>query len=672
MKRATHETFDIPALDIRAEIGSIDVDARTAELIFSTGAAVERMDWWSGKRYQEVLSLDPKHVRLDRLNKAGSLLDSHSAWSVSDILGSVVPGSARIEKGKAVATVKFSKRAAVDEIFRDVQEGVIRSVSVGYRVHKFEEDASKDNKIPVRTAVDWEPYEISLVPMPADAGARVRSEKPTNTNPCVIVRAAQEEAMERENPTPETPQVPAQTPATTPIDAAAVRAEATQAERARAKGIRDAVRVANLDTAVADELIGRDITLDVARAEIFTKLAERSAQNPTTQHVRTIGEDARDKWIRGVSAWLLLRTDKADLVARHEKMLAEKDNRQPEAIGQPGEFRGLTLIDLARQTLERAGVDTRGMDKMAIAGHAMAYRSGYQTTSDFATVLENVMHKVLRAAYALQPDTWSRWCGTTSVSDFRTHNWYRMGSLTELDAITEHGEFTNKSIPDAEKQTYSASTRGNIIAISRQVIVNDDISFVMRLSEAFGRAGKLTIEKRAYTRLAENSDLGPALSDTKSIFHADHSNISTSAALSVAAIDADRVKMAQQKDVNSVDFLDLRPEVLLVPIGLGGAAREVNAQEYNDDSNKHQRKPNVVRGLFRDVVDTPRLSGTRRYLFANPASDPVMVVSFLEGQREPVLESEDGWRTDGVELRARLDFGVDGVDFRSAITNAGV
>ena len=180
-------TIEVPPLCVRAAVDSINTEARTVELIFSTGAGVDRMDWWTGKRYLEKLSLDPKHIRLDRLNEGGPLLDSHSSWSVSDQLGAVVPGSCRLMKSDARCTVVFSKRESVNEIWQDVQDGIIRSVSVGYRVHKFEEDASEDNKIPIRTAVDWEPYEVSMVSMPADAGAKTRGDQRTDLNPCVLV-----------------------------------------------------------------------------------------------------------------------------------------------------------------------------------------------------------------------------------------------------------------------------------------------------------------------------------------------------------------------------------------------------------------------------------------------------------------------------------------------------
>ena len=164
----------MPPLSVRADVGSIDADARTVSLIFSTGAAVTRSDPWSGKQYREVLSLDPKHVRLERMNAGAPLLDGHAGWSVGDVLGAVEPGSARLEKGKATATVRFSRRDAVEPVFQDVRDGILRSVSVGYRVQRFEDTGEARDGYPVMLATRWVPFEISMVPMGADAGARVQ------------------------------------------------------------------------------------------------------------------------------------------------------------------------------------------------------------------------------------------------------------------------------------------------------------------------------------------------------------------------------------------------------------------------------------------------------------------------------------------------------------------
>jgi hypothetical protein len=78
-----------------------------------------------------------------------------------------------------------------------------------------------------------------------------------------------------------------------------------------------------------------------------------------------------------------------------------------------------------------------------------------------------------------------------------------------------------------------------------------------------------------------------------------------------------------------------------------------------------------VRGLFGDIVDTPRLSGTRRYLFAATSEAPVLEVAFLDGNDAPYLESETGFTVDGTRWKVRLDFGIAAVDYRGAVTNAG-
>lgn len=175
-------------LDLRAEIGSINNEARTVDLTFATPKAdVLRYDWETGKRFYERLSLDPKHVRMERLSSgAAPLLDTHSAWTLASQIGVVERASVNGKLGEA--TVRFSKRADVEPFYQDVLDKIIRNNSVGYRVFRFEDTGESRNGYVVMLATDWEPYEISMVPMGADAGARTRSSKDVETNPCVFVR----------------------------------------------------------------------------------------------------------------------------------------------------------------------------------------------------------------------------------------------------------------------------------------------------------------------------------------------------------------------------------------------------------------------------------------------------------------------------------------------------
>lgn len=663
------ETVNMPPLSFRADIGAIDEEARTFDVIFSTGAPVVRMDWWSGKRYLEVLAIKPENVRLERLNSGAPLLDAHSAWSVGDVLGTIEPDSARIEKGKAVAKIRFSKREAVEPIFQDVRDKIIRSVSVGYRVHKFEEKTGKSNELPIRTATDWEPFEISMVPMPADTGARVRQGDTSDTNTCVITRGL-EGTMDEETKVQETPPAEAskETPKEEPpVNIEATRAAAATAERERVLGIQNAVRLGGdrLPNGMAADMIGRNLTLDQARKEIFDVLARASDRElPPNAGRLEVGADERDKWLRGAMNWLLVKSGAATLVARAEK--AEL------ASFAPGEFRGWTLLDLAKMSIERAGQSTRGLDKMSLVAKAFTVRNA-QTTSDFTVLLENTMHKVLQAAYALAPDTWRLWCKEGTVTDFRAHNRYRTGHFSVLDDLNEAGEFKHKAIPDGEKGSITVTTKGNIVAITRQLIVNDDMGVLNDLLSKLGRASQLSIETSAYALLAQNAGLGPNQTDGQPLFAAARVNIGVGAAITMAAIDADAAVMAAQRDPAGQEYLDLVPFTLMVPRALRATALSINQSQYDPDtlSGKSQFKPNICMGMFKNVVATPRITGTRRYLFADPAVAPVFEVAFLEGQTAPVLESRDGWTTDGSEMRVRFDYGVAAIDHRGAVTNAG-
>ena len=193
------QTVQAVPLDLRVDIGAIHTDARTVELTFATPKAdVLRFDWDTGKRFYERLSLDPKHVNMERLaSGTAPLLDTHSAWSIANQIGVVETAGLSGKSGEA--KVRFSKRADVEPFYQDVVDKIIRNNSLGYRVYRFEDAGETKRGYPVLIATEWEPYEISMVPMGADAGARTRSAKDIPTNPCVIVRSGLTDADRARN-----------------------------------------------------------------------------------------------------------------------------------------------------------------------------------------------------------------------------------------------------------------------------------------------------------------------------------------------------------------------------------------------------------------------------------------------------------------------------------------
>lgn len=699
-------TVDLPVLSRAAAIvpNSLDEEARTVDVIWTTGAAVLRGFY---DRYWEELSLDPKHVRLKRLNNGAPVLNAHNDRDARGVIGVVVPGSARIENGRGIATVRFAKAeddAAADEIWRKVKDGILQNVSVGYSTYKMEEVEAGKDKVKRFRATDWEPYEISPVPMGADDGAGFRAESTTaKRTACVFVTrtatANKDRTMDPENdPTTPAPQgsptaaadaaqeaaATAATAATRRArmeeraarDAAAAQAaeDAIAGERARVAGIRKIAQQSRLGDGWATSLIEAGVSAEKAREVAFREITSADSEHDVDGVLRIgAGDDARDKFLRGATAWLIERTGK-------RKLLEQAKKRAPDLfegfeLGGGGEFRGLSPVELARESLERAGRKTRGMDRMRMLGEAFTFRSGsYQTTSDFATLLENVLHKMLLGAYATQETTWQRFCGTDDVPDFRTSSRYRTGSLPSLPKISEHGEYTTGIVPDGAKYGISTERHGEIFSLSREAILNDDMGALANLAGEFGRAAARTIENDVYALLALNSGLGPTMSDSQPFFHANRANVGTGSALTVAGLDADRVLMRAQKDPSNRDYLSLSPRILVVPDALEGTARVINDAQYDPDTANKLQRPNMVRGLFGDIVGTPRLASntTRRYLFADPNICAAIVVAFLEGYgRGPIMESQNGWRIDGVEWKVTQYAKAQEADAKGAVTNAG-
>ncbi len=670
-------TRNVGPLSVRAEVASVDPEKRTVDLVWTTGARVRRGFW---EPYEEELSLDEKHVRMGRLNSGRApLLDSHNGYDLRGVLG--VVESARIDaKAKqGHATVRFARpddSDKSDRVFRLVQDGIIRNVSVGYRVHRLEKVEETSDRIPVMRATDWEPYEISMVPMGADAEAAVRAEG-AEVNPCEFVTDEPEDRMPEKNETTTATENPQRAPAPQ-VDEAAIRAEAAKAERERAAELQRVGRGLGLPEALAAEHVAKGTSVEEFRKIAIDERAKGQTETFGQGPRIDAGEDARDKFVRGMSAWLVVRSGLETTMLEAAKRAPTPRVRTQilgsvrEAEGfDPGEFRGLSMVDMARQSLERAGIRTAGWEKMKIIGEALVQRAGYHSTGDFSTGLENVMHKTLLASYLITPDSWSRFCKRGSVADFRAHPRYRLGTFGTLSTVNEGGEFPNLALADPKKESVTAATKGGMVGISRQALINDDMGMFNDIGMMVGRSAKLTIEKDVYAVLALNAGLGPTMGDTVVMFDAAHSNIGGGAAISMAAIDADRVVMGKQKDPSNNEILELRPAVLLVPLELEATARAINEAPWDPDTTGKLQKPNIVKGLFRDVVGTARLSGTRRYMFAEPAQAPAIEVAFLEGQELPYLEVRDGWRVDGVEWKVREDYGIAAIDFRGAVTNAG-
>ncbi len=453
----------------------------------------------------------------------------------------------------------------------------------------------------------------------------------------------------------------AESPNLPEIEAAALKkAQAALADRTREIRLMFKPFAARSDAIAKlrdDSLDDVSIPLDTVSARLLAELAKDS--EPLAGSRFEAGETAGEKFAAAAVAAIRTRCG--------------LEKRDPQ-----NEWTGRKLIELARASLELQGVICRGLLPIEIASRALVrngYRgiSGAQTTSDFDVVLENTLHKALLQAYNNTPDTWSKICRIGSVGDLRA--WLRLqpGSIGDIDTVDESGEYKNKIIPDAVKESITARRRGNIIAVTPEVLINDDLSYFSAVPDMFGRAANRTIESAFYTLLTSASAAGPTLTETgAALFSATHGNLTTSgAAPSVTTIDAGRQILAAQTDPSGNEYLGIVPAIWLGPLSLGGTARVVNGSQYDPNTSTALQKANMVYGIFSQIIDSPRLTGTAWYMFADPNVMPVFEVVFLDGQREPLLTQDVDFRSSGLAWKVELPFGVGCIGWRGAYQNDG-
>lgn len=689
-------TVELPRLSRVATIlpKTLNDEMRTVDVIWTTGAAVLRGFF---QQYWEKLSLDPKAVRLKRLNNGAPLLNAHDDSDCCSVIGVVEPGTAVIDGKRGTATVRFAKAEddpEADAIYRKVKDGIIQNISVGYQTYEMTKvsDGGAD-KIPIYEATDWEPYELSPVPMGADDGAGFRAAS-TERHPCVFIttRKQEKKIMGDETQTGTETGARGGEPAAAATGRALTArlehakqmeevrfnaaAEARAEERTRQVGIRQIATEAGLGSQWADDIIEANCTVDQARTEAFNAITHRIPGSGIEPYVRiTPGEDARDKFVRGAGAWIIERAGQTDVIARAKKV----ERLEPYLRGvtaDPGEFRGMRMTDLARYALDLRGRPTKGLHGDNLIRAAMQTRgdAGLNTTSDFSILLEAVVNKIFLGNYALAPVTWPMWAGRKSVQDFRTSTFYRPGTFGTLDSLTEAGEIKHKNIPDGEKRTMTPATKANIIGITRRSLANDDMGAFQNLASGLGLAAALTVEQDAFALVTANSGLGINY-DANPLFHTSRNNIGPTGTMSPTTIDVARATMSKQKDPSQNQYLALRPTVWLGPVELGGTIGQFNRSTTDPTDNKAQGVANKVLNLFTNMVDSPYISAvsaTRHYLLADPALYPVFAVGFIDGQEAPRIETEQSFGFDGVQMKIVLDYGTAVIDFRGAVTCAGV
>lgn len=622
-------------LDARA----VDTTARTIPASLSSETPVRR---WFGV---ETLLHTAEAVNLERAATGLPLLFGHDQTLPIGLIENV-----RLDGDRLRGTLRFSNNARAAEVFRDVADGFLRSLSIGYSVDRWEQAAGSDDI----TVTRWTPMEGSIVTVPADPTVGINRSSPLYGDTSMS--------------DPKTPQaeIPAAEKDDQPVDLTAIRAEVAAVERARVaeidalfslRSVPQSAEMAALRTrAIADGLdpaeAGRQILNAMAAdSKPILDYGTLTDRQTTVQH----GEDARDKFARAAEEGMLVRSG----------MVTDPEARRRAAeTGMPGK----SLKTLAREWLRIAGHGDDRMTDEQVAIRALALRSPHgQTTSDFTYLLANVANKALMMGFSEAPETWQTWTRRGQLPDFKTADRINMSGFTGLAEVAEDGEISYGKFTD-RKETIKLVQYAKKYRISRQLIINDDLGGLSNIPRAMGRAANRKIGDVVYAVL---NGVGPTLTqDSIALWDTStHKNyVAAATAPTVATLTTAMTAMAKQTDPNTGAALNVRARYLVVPVALEATARVLMASA-DDPAGATIRTPNPYAGRF-EVVSDARLDGqtqgtTAWYLFADPNIFDTFEVAFLNGVDTPTLRENAAWDGQGIEYAVGIDFGVAALDFRA-------
>jgi hypothetical protein len=293
-------------------------------------------------------------------------------------------------------------------------------------------------------------------------------------------------------------------------------------------------------------------------------------------------------------------------------------------------------------------------------------------------VLSNIANKMLLEGYNYVEDAWRRIAKVASVNDFKEHSRYRMTGSFKFEQVGPDGELKHGKL-DEQKFGQRADTHGIMFALTRQMIINDDMGAFTDIPRQIGMGAAEAIADAVWGLWLRN----PTQSDGNAFFHADHGNYLEGAdtALSVDGLTNAEVKFSEQIKPNGKP-LGMPANILLVPTALKVAAEMLmKSIQLNETTTTNKPKPttNPHVGKF-DVVSSVYLanasftgaSSKAWYLLADPNRLPSIEVAFLNGVDRPTVEKTDAdFNSLGILFRGFIDFGVREQDHRGALKLKG-
>lgn len=328
----------------------------------------------------------------------------------------------------------------------------------------------------------------------------------------------------------------------------------------------------------------------------------------------------------------------------------------------------MSLFEMAQASLVDRGITVSGfINRSQVVNAAFTHSS-----SDFSHILAGGAEKSVLKGWQDSGETFQKWTRTGSLSNFHEAKRVGLNGFSKLDKVPEGAEY--KYITTSDKGVPIAlATYGNIFSVTRQAIINDDLTQLTTIPMVMGRAAARTVGNLVYLLLTSNGKF----TDGKALFHADHKNL-IAKDMDMVGLDEARKRMRLQEDANG-DSLNITPAFVLVPAALESAARRAilsssSVFPVGDESTINQNPGiiNVVKDMAEVIVE-PRLdkANSKEWYVAAAKGMDTIEVAYLDGMDTPYLEEQVGFIVDGVAWKVRIDAGVAALDYRGLLKSSG-
>ena len=303
------------------------------------------------------------------------------------------------------------------------------------------------------------------------------------------------------------------------------------------------------------------------------------------------------------------------------------------------------------------------------------------TTSTFSFLLGTSMNKRLLKDYQAWPSEWQKFCSVVALKDFKLQDRVRLGAFGSLATVAEDGPYTNLTLADTHA-TYTPTKRGNLVVISRETIINDDLYAIKQIPQKLAVSAAFTLAEFVYQLLDPAAGnifdahklFDPVNHFNSSVATADLGTANKGVALSSAAMQTGTIAMRKQLNAGNKP-IGLKPRYLLVAPDLEFTAMTILKSAGLPGGSNNDINP--MMGYCEPIV-APQLNAFTNLLattsFAALVADPRVVdtieIGFIGGQVNPVLFIQDqplygaNFSNDAISYKVRHEYGGAVVDFR--------